>query len=61
MNEESKKKSAGRNIKIYVTDDISHTKLTENEYKILEEYTEKQEDERLNENYQDRLDLSNDE
>ncbi|MGF2618467.1 hypothetical protein ACQUWN_23050 [Rossellomorea aquimaris] len=43
-----KKKRAGRNTKLVVTDDISHTNLSEEEYKIMEKYYE--DEERVNKN-----------
>lgn len=36
----SEKKREGKNIKVIVTDDISHTGLSEGEFKILEEHTD---------------------
>ncbi|WP_409303904.1 hypothetical protein [Peribacillus sp. SCS-155] len=36
------KNRAGRNIKLVVTDDISHTGLVEEEYQILERHVEEQ-------------------
>ena len=43
INHYNNKKRSNRNIEVKVTDDISHTNLTEEEYKIVEEHTENQE------------------
>lgn len=50
-------KRAGRNIKINVTDDISHMGISEKEYQILEEQSE---DAEIAKKYEERLDLPND-
>ncbi|TJY42246.1 hypothetical protein E5161_09570 [Cohnella pontilimi] len=42
---EQKRPRAGRNIRIKVTDDISHTGLTEQQYDVLEKFHEKMENE----------------